>query len=67
MHTFNHEGLGLNLKAADTVIMHDLDFNPKTDVQVIEQIRPCKHALINSPIYYAIKLWYGSVVVYTLA
>ncbi len=27
-------GLGINLTAADTVIMHDLDFNPENDRQV---------------------------------
>ena len=26
-------GLGINLTAADTVIMHDLDFNPENDRQ----------------------------------
>jgi SNF2 family DNA or RNA helicase len=26
-------GLGINLTAADTVIMHDLDFNPENDKQ----------------------------------
>lgn len=26
-------GLGINLVAADTVIMHDLDFNPENDRQ----------------------------------
>ena len=26
-------GVGLNLQAADTVIMHDLDFNPENDRQ----------------------------------
>jgi SWI/SNF-related matrix-associated actin-dependent regulator 1 of chromatin subfamily A len=26
-------GLGINLTSADTVIMHDLDFNPVTDLQ----------------------------------
>ena len=26
-------GLGINLTSADTVIMHDLDFNPENDRQ----------------------------------
>jgi len=26
-------GLGINLTAADTVVLHDLDFNPENDKQ----------------------------------
>ena len=28
-------GLGINLTGADTVILHDLDFNPQNDAQVM--------------------------------
>jgi SNF2 family DNA or RNA helicase len=47
-------GLGINLTAADTVILHDLDFNPENDKQAEvsaaaslykwKQLRKCKKA-----------------------
>ena len=30
-------GLGINLTRADTVILHDLDFNPESDKQAIDR------------------------------
>lgn len=33
-------GLGINLTAADTVILYDSDWNPQQDLQV-HQLRPC--------------------------
>ena len=33
-------GLGINLTAADTVILHDLDFNPENDRQA--EVSTCK-------------------------
>lgn len=36
-------GLGINLTAADTVIMHDLDFNPENDRQA-EVDTSCSHS-----------------------
>ena len=32
-------GLGINLTAANTVIMHDLDFNPYNDKQAEDRVR----------------------------
>jgi len=30
-------GLGLNLTAADTVILHDSDLNPQVDAQAVDR------------------------------
>ena len=40
-------GLGINLTAADTVIMHDLDFNPENDRQAeVKEKRVCTYVCI---------------------
>ena len=31
-------GLGINLTSADTVILHDIDFNPQIDRQAVDRV-----------------------------
>ncbi len=39
-------GLGINLTAADTVVLHDLDFNPENDKQAEVCILCYVHVLL---------------------
>ena len=39
-------GLGINLTAANTVILHDLDFNPYNDKQV-----SCDWSILNNTVF----------------
>lgn len=39
-------GLGINLTAADTVIIYDSDWNPQNDLQVIIDIKYIYHCML---------------------